>query len=482
MRIAALPDANSISLPKSGTGRRAKLFDTSTQPLDRNQAESDSLIMDAHTLRDLEIFEAEGTGTSLYALCKKTRTEGGANILHQRMSKPWSNPTRIRETQEAISFIINNRDPFAKLPAYITQSVENYQRGVLLMVTEVNRIEFSIGAFLLWLNHDRHYRNIVHGVQIACSVIRSLRRFSEQVELDTADGELAPLIEEIRYLLSRPKLLAVPEKEIGGSIYWKVLRLDQIFRFQEKKSVLRLLQLIYEIDALVSLADTTAQNNFVIPEVEEGTIFARAEGLAHPGVENAVSNNVLLDQGQRVLFLTGPNMAGKTTYLRAFATALYLAQLGMGVPAMKFTFSPTERLFSSLSLNDSLHEGVSYFRAEALRVKAVAEAISEGHRVVAIMDEPFKGTNVKDAFDASLSILQRFALKENCLFMFSSHLIELGEKLHKNAQIKKCFFEAQETTGKLKFDYLIRPGISSQRLGIRVLIEEGVFELLGDLE
>jgi DNA mismatch repair protein MutS len=108
----------------------------------------------------------------------------------------------------------------------------------------------------------------------------------------------------------------------------------------------------------------------------------------------------------------------------------------------------------------------------------VAKAIAEGYRVVAIMDEPFKGTNVKDALDASLAILKRFASKVDCLFMFSSHLIELGESLSVSRQVDCRNFEADETGGRLSFDYLLRPGISKQRLGMRVLQEEGVFDLL----
>jgi DNA mismatch repair ATPase MutS len=171
-------------------------------------------------------------------------------------------------------------------------------------------------------------------------------------------------------------------------------------------------------------------------------------------------------------------MAGKTTYLRAVAIALYLAHLGMGVPAKRFGFVPVQRLYSSISLNDDIHAGISYFRAEALRIRAIAESISQGHSVAAVMDEPFKGTNVKDAFDASLAVLERFATKEDCLFLFSSHLIELDDQLEETKQISRSHFIAEVDGGRLKFDYQLRPGVSDQRLGVRVLEEEGVFDLL----
>ena len=92
----------------------------------------------------------------------------------------------------------------------------------------------------------------------------------------------------------------------------------------------------------------------------------------------------------------------------------------------------------------------------------------------------FKGTNVKDALDASLAILERFSTKQDCLFMFSSHLIELSDEITVTQQIDCRYFEADESEGKLRFDYLLRSGVSSQRLGMRVLREEGVFDLLDD--
>jgi DNA mismatch repair protein MutS len=150
----------------------------------------------------------------------------------------------------------------------------------------------------------------------------------------------------------------------------------------------------------------------------------------------------------------------------------------MGVPARAFRFVPAQRLFSSIGLTDDPRSGVSFFRAEALRVKAIAQAVAGGYRVVALMDEPFKGTNVRDALDASRAVLERFAAREGSLFMFSSHLIELSERVRASDHVDCRHFEAGEHEGRLRFDYVLRPGVSSQRLGMHVLREEGIFELL----
>jgi DNA mismatch repair ATPase MutS len=226
------------------------------------------------------------------------------------------------------------------------------------------------------------------------------------------------------------------------------------------------------------MADVTSQSDFTMPVIDDSDTRIQGTGLVHPMLTAAVPNPVALNQSRRLLLLTGPNMAGKTTYLRALLTALYFAHLGMGVPAAEFSFSPLRHLISSISLSDNLSEGVSYFRAEALRVKAIATAVHGGGRTVAIMDEPFKGTNVKDAFDASFAVLEKLAEKTDCLIVVSSHLIELAESLESAETIKYCFFEAEEEGARLSFDYRLKTGVSQQRLGMRVLEEEGVFELL----
>ncbi|MFD1215948.1 MutS-related protein [Microbulbifer celer] len=445
-----------------------------------SSTELDILGIDSHTFKDLEIFECDTGDASLFDFCNRTRSIGGAVVLRRRMQSPWASAERIEATQQAIRFITAQRSHFRTMPSvYAVEGTQDYLQEILPNLDFRNRLEFALGSFQVWANQDSHYFSIVRGAQAACRLIRALRAFAALAPLKNAPGELEPLLRQLRALLSRPNFRMVPDFDVGTWGTWKMLKLDQMLRVKEKETLSRLLALNYELDALVSMADANGEHGFVMPEVCAGPLRANADGLYHPYVTNPIANPVSLNQQHRILFLTGPNMAGKTTYLRAFATALYLAHLGMGVPAQRFQFVPVQWLFSSISLTDDLRRGVSYFRAEALRVKAVAEAVARGDRVLALMDEPFKGTNVKDAFEASLAILERFSSRENCLFMFSSHLIELSDHLQRlNNQVDCRYFEAAESGDRLHFDYRLRPGISDQRLGMRVLREEGIFHLL----
>ena len=435
------------------------------------------LQLDTHTLADLNLFgSAEGRG--LFEYCDFCQTDGGRAVLRRRMLSPWANPTKIVATQESVAFISQHREVFAALQlAYLASHVDRYLGAGMPIVRAKNSIEFGLDAFHLWANYDNYYAKIVHGVALSQRFLLSISELLAYPDAQSAPGELTALFSEMQTLMLSAELTramqAPPAKR-----FWQKLRLDQCLRLYEKTKLIRLMAICYELDALVSLADATHKHGLVMPIIETGPTAISASELVHPLLEHPVGNPLALDQAGRVLFLTGPNMAGKTTYLRAILTALYFAHLGMGVPAKAFSFVPVQRLLTSISLSDNLADGISFFRAEALRVKAVAQALAEGSRTIAIMDEPFKGTNVKDALDASFEVIRQLAAKQDSLFVISSHLIELEESLNAVANIDYWYFEAQEHGEALAFDYRARPGVSDQRLGVRVLHEEGVFELL----
>lgn len=477
MKIGYFPSIKSL-LRNSSLGKGQDVPRYRIRSVKQSRVESQTLNLDSHTLKDLEIFEAEGSGRSLFDLYNSTRTQGGAQVLRHRMENPFAEPDNIVQAQQSVTYINKRREVFNSIGFWTTGRVERYQRDPLMFVLQKHSVSFTIGATILKLFDGHHYFRILRGVQFTCLLINSLRKYLLEVDSDLPKGELGLLTEKIREILLRPKFLEVSSVELRGGKFLKVLRLDQSFRVYEREQVQELMQLSYEIDALFSMADATRKYGYVMPEVLNGPTRLFGDGLVHPQVEDPIANSVELDQQGRLFFLTGPNMAGKTTYLRSISTALYMGHLGMGVPAASFAFTPIERLFSSISITDNVHTGTSYFLAEVLRMKSIASAVSEGLRVIAIMDEPFKGTNVRDALEASLAIIERLESKNDCLFLFSSHLIELDDEFSSSMGIVKSHFEARENAGKLEFDYLLRSGVSHQRLGMRVLSEQGVFALL----
>ncbi|HET9984375.1 MAG TPA: hypothetical protein VFQ38_12335 [Longimicrobiales bacterium] len=435
--------------------------------------------VDRQTFRDLEIFEAQEGRPGLFRLLDRARTRGGASALFGRFLAPLSEPDRIRAVQGSLRYILAHRAEFASLPGqYLVSGFEHYFHGNLPAPASANRFGLALDALQLFLESFRQLQQIARGARHTARLLRGLRQVATHPGASEAPGEVGAHLREIRDILGRPALASLPlEREERWRVF-RVLAVDRVFRHGEKESVERLVRILFEIDALVSLADATDEYAFVFPEVVDGELEIVADGVYHPLVGAPVPNPLHVDAHHRLLFLTGPNMAGKTTYLRACATAIYLAHLGMGVPARSFRFSPCEAIFTAITLADNVRTGISFFEAEALRARAIAQAVADGRRVVAVMDEPFKGTNVKDALDASCAFLTRLVAREGSVFLVSSHLIEAGPTLQATGHVDCRRFEATETDGRLEFDYVLRPGLSSQRLGMRVLREKGVFALL----
>jgi DNA mismatch repair protein MutS len=436
------------------------------------------MVMDRQTFRDLEIYEATG-GPALFDLLNRTRTAGGEKALRARLGRPWSNPEKIRAVQQALHHIIQHRNAFDLLPGEgLVSGFEQYLHCGLALLETNNRFEQFLEPLEVRVFDRKQYKLMEKGVQRSASFLRSIARFAERPDFVDAPGELGPLLNEMRTLIQSPAFSVLPQMGDRQSSCWQLMQLDRVIRLDQRPAIERILRIIFELDALVSMADAIGRFALVLPEVTDGPVEVIAEGIYHPFLTKPVPNALQLDQTQRLLFVTGPNMAGKTTYLRACGIAVYLAHLGMGVPARAFRFSPCDCLYTAISLTESIRDGVSFFRAEALRVKTIAQALANGKHVVGLLDEPFMGTNVKDALDASRAVLTRLAQKEGSVFLVSSHLIELGEVLLSTRSVACYRFEASEQSGRLQFDYLLRPGMSSQRLGVRVLKEEGVFELL----
>ncbi|HEX9106476.1 MAG TPA: hypothetical protein VF832_04600 [Longimicrobiales bacterium] len=443
----------------------------------------DELFIDQATFCDLEVFEAQDGQPGLFRLFDRARTRGGADVLRKRFLAPSSDPERIRAVQASLKFMQEHRRAFDALPGqYVMSTFDNYFHWRLAAPVSMHDAAAVVDGVQLLLESYPQYTQISRGARQTARMISAMRRLAFDPAMAQAPGDLGEYLAQVRQTLQRPALAAL---ELEHEDRWgvvRVLAVDRVLRGSEKESIEHLRDLLFQLDALSSMARVTSEYGFVFPEVVDGEPQVAAEGLVHPLVPDAVANPLRLDARSRLFFLTGPNMAGKTTYLRATGIAIYLAHLGMGVPARWFRFAPCDALFTSITLTDNVRAGVSFFEAEALRARAIAAAVAAGKRVIALLDEPFKGTNVKDAMDASRAYLARLATFERSLFLASSHLIELADPLMANGVTACWRFEATESEGHLAFDYVLRDGVSAQRLGMKVLEQKGVFALLDDPE
>jgi len=190
---------------------------------------------------------------------------------------------------------------------------------------------------------------------------------------------------------------------------------------------------------------------------EENSVQIRS--LAHPFVPMAkqVCNDVIMLRDEHFLIITGPNMAGKSTYLRSLGLTFILAQAGF--PVMASTCSiPRLKLYSSMRTSDDLTVESSYFHAELTRLRFIMDAIERGEQVFIILDEILKGTNSKDKEIGSAKFLQKL-VRLNAKGVIATHDLSLCELAANDRSFHNIYFDSTIEGQELSFDYRIREGI-----------------------
>ena len=142
-------------------------------------------------------------------------------------------------------------------------------------------------------------------------------------------------------------------------------------------------------------------------------------------------------------------------------------------------FTPVDGIFTSINVPDDISQGYSHFYAEVLRVKGIAQKVSEGLNLFIIFDELFKGTNVKDAYDATLAVTDAYASHRNCLYIISTHIVEVGPALsEKCGNVQFRFLSAQMDGNRLVYPYKLAEGISADRHGMTIIMNEHILETI----
>ena len=172
-------------------------------------------------------------------------------------------------------------------------------------------------------------------------------------------------------------------------------------------------------------------------------------------------------------------MAGKSTWMKSIGIGMYLAHIGFPVAAKSMTFSIREGIYSSINVADNIALGYSHFYAEVVRVKNAAVATSTGKHLLLMFDELFKGTNVKDAYDGTLAVTEAFAEYRNCLFIVSTHIIEVGEALRHRKNIDFTYMPTIMNGPIPEYTYQLKKGITEDRQGMMIIRNEGILELIG---
>lgn len=230
---------------------------------------------------------------------------------------------------------------------------------------------------------------------------------------------------------------------------------------------------IAEIDFAASNAKWANDVGAVQPQLSDDPLF-EANGLRHPVVEAALkregkgftANSLTLSDYSRFLLVTGPNMAGKSTFLRQSALAVILAQAGCFVPATSFTFSIADRVFSRVGASDDLARGRSTFMVEMVETAAILTQATENSFV--IMDEVGRGTSTYDGLAIAWAAVEHLHGTTRCRTLFATHYHELTELAEALPAAANANLRAKEWKDELVFLHDIQPGPADKSYGVQV--------------
>jgi DNA mismatch repair protein MutS len=451
---------------------------------------------DQQTMDDLNILGKHGAD-SIYTIFNRTFTRGGAAILEEMFRYPLSDAAAINRRSGIIRYFASIGASFP-FQSELFDLAEQYL-GNTDERTRLSSDERTLGGKLTNLiGADTEYKTLYKGVTAVIEIIHGLKAFVDSIGAAGAAGAAgvggahdvagspaeAPYRadqEAITRLLSEPALEAILQEDAKRKLpYPKVAEYDALLRFRHRETVKRILQRIYYLDVYIAVARVALERKFAFPlALPKDRHTLDLEGVYHPQLKNPVPNTIRVTPDSNVIFLTGANMAGKSTFMKSLGIVMFLAHMGFPVPAAKMEFSVLDGIYTTINLPDNLGLGVSHFYAEVLRVKKLAKELSMSKSLFVIFDELFRGTNVKDAFEATIAITSAFAAKRSSLFVISTHIIEAGEVLGERCDnIRFHYLPTRMNENVPVYSYTLETGITADRHGMIIIKNEGILDIL----
>jgi len=436
--------------------------------------------VDKTTLTDLSIFHSDEEQSVFHHL-NFTTTLGGREFFRHMLAHPFSDLNKITETQRILQVILKKE---AHWPQVITNGtvmvIEKYFDS---MMSSLPRDPNTINALMFRLLNASDYSLVDYSMWHFLDFIRGAHQIANLFKNEDNPPMLNVLVERMRMVINKPILQKMSAKQKNSKLsIVEVINLGYFLRHHYKNEILELINTFSRLDAYYGMAMAGKHFKLSYPVIHKtDTPYIKANGLFHLLLEEPVSYHIELDKQRNFLFLTGANMAGKSTFIKAVGVSVYLAHIGMGVPAQHLELSLFDGLLSNIQVEDNIMKGESYFFNEVKRVKKTIEKINDGRNWLILIDELFKGTNVQDAMRCSTIVIEGLRKLKNALFILSTHLYEIGEDLRKYPNIQFAFFETQITNGQLVFSYKLKDGISNDRLGYLILKREGVVSMLEQL-
>ncbi len=436
--------------------------------------------IDNTSFSDISIFHHEEE-FSIFHKLNFTKTVGGRNWLRKFFTEPHNDLKKILGTQKVIRTFME----------HINQWPDDISNGTVLVMDKfldypldgISENPASLNNLTYRWMHSADYSMLKYSVTHFADFYRGLRKITDLMDGLSLPPAIQLYVDRINGILKEAPLQKLTETKHGQRF---TVRQNMYFgyhlRGRYKSNTLELIDIFSRFDAWYSMAVAVKTYQLSFPEfAEQDMPMVDAKGLYHILLPKPVAYDMHMSPEHNFLFLTGANMAGKSTLIKALGSAVFLAHMGMGVPATQMRLTLFDGLISNINVVDNIAKGESFFYNEVQRIKNTIEKINDGKKWLVLIDELFKGTNVQDAMKCSLAVIKGLIKIKNSLFVLSTHLYEIGEELKNYPNISFRYFETDVTDEQLKFSYQLKEGVSNDRIGYVILKREKVVDMLEKL-
>jgi DNA mismatch repair protein MutS len=436
--------------------------------------------VDNTSYNDLSVFHSEEE-LSIFHKLNFTKTEEGKDWLYRFFKSPFSDAKLIVETQNIIKRILDNEHKW-------TTSISN---GTIMVMTRffestIDTIPSShnqMEALSYKLFHAPDFSLVRYSITHFADFLRGMHHLVEMFNNDDTPPMMRRFIYRAQDLIGKSVAYELALRDGTKKLtYTETVRFGNFIRYEYKNYAYELISIYGRIDAWFSMAMATKTYKLCLPSIYENAHpYFNAQELYHILLPSPVPYDVEMNIEANFIFLTGANMAGKSTFIKAIGSAVFLANVGMGVPAKAMTLTVFDGLLSNINVVDNILKGESYFFNEVQRIKNTIMKITDGRKWLVLIDELFKGTNVQDAMKCSSTVVKGLIKIDSSLFILSTHLYEIGDELKQYPNISFKYFETAVLEDQLKFSYQLKDGISNDRIGYVILKREKVVEMLEKL-
>ena len=314
--------------------------------------------------------------------------------------------------------------------------------------------------------------NSVHGYYIEISKGQADKAPTHYTRRQTLKGAERYITEELKSF--EDKVLSARERSLMRERALYEALLD--FLIERLATLKQAAAAIAELDVLAALADRADALNWRAPQLADGEGIRIVRGR-HPVVEQVRSdpfepNDLVFDDSRRMLIITGPNMGGKSTYMRQNALIVLLAHIGSFVPADAATIGPIDRIFTRIGAGDDLSRGQSTFMVEMSETANILHNATK-HSLV-LMDEVGRGTSTYDGLALAQACAVQLATKNHAFTLFATHYFELTELAAQYSGIANVHLDAVEYDDQLVFMHAVKEGPASRSFGLHVAALAGV--------